>query len=139
MRKKFQKLNRESLTFCRKLVIQHLNSVETQFAECFDYPSKVAQNATVSAMSYRGFKDKWFACVNIEYHSRIKSIFKGTVINEIHETSEMLQVKPNNIYEDNYFEFDTDFSQPDAGDMYQIQVHRSKASAVISHFLAKQD
>lgn len=48
-----------------------------------------------------------------------------------------LQVTPNNIYEDSYFEFDTDSSEPDSGDMYQIQ--RSKADAIISHFLADQD
>ncbi|XP_022814700.1 uncharacterized protein LOC111348347 [Spodoptera litura] len=137
LRKKLQKLNRESLTFCQMLVKKYLESVETRFAEFFDFSSKVAQNAAVAAMSYPRFKDKWLACVNIEYHSRIKSIFKGAVIKEIHEAPETLQVTPNNIYEDRYFEFDTDSSEPDSGDMNQIQ--RSKADAIISHFLADQD
>lgn len=49
LRKKLQKLNREYLTFCQMLINKYLNSVETRFAEVFDFSSKVAQNVTVSA------------------------------------------------------------------------------------------
>lgn len=92
LRKKLQKLNKEPLVFCKKLAEKYLESVETQFSEFFDVSSKVSQNAVVAAMSYPRFKDKWLACINIEYHSRIKSVFKGAVVKEIHEAPESFQI-----------------------------------------------
>lgn len=128
LRKKLQKLNRESLTFCQNLAKIYLESVEARFADFFDFSSKVAQNAAIAAMSYPRFKDKWIACVGIEDRSRINSIFKEAVVKEIYEASETIEVAPNNSYEDSYFEFDTDSGG-----------QRCKEDVIISHYLADQD
>lgn len=89
--KKLQKHNLATFVFCETLAENYLENLEVRFSDFFHISSNVAHNAAVAVMSYSRFKGNWIACINLEYHSEIKSIFKGAAIKEIHDTSETLQ------------------------------------------------
>jgi len=64
LRKKLRRIEQSELKYCKKLATSYLLSVENRFEEYFDAKTPKGEFASIAALSYPRFKNKWFSCID---------------------------------------------------------------------------
>uniref|UniRef100_A0A2A4JC28 HAT C-terminal dimerisation domain-containing protein n=1 Tax=Heliothis virescens TaxID=7102 RepID=A0A2A4JC28_HELVI len=135
LRRKLKKLCNENFFYCNDLARKHLESLNNRFNDIFDFSNAKAQNAAIAAISLPRFKTKWFTCIPIEEHQRLKTFFKAAIAKEVTENAEFSSAINKQNKED-FFQFDSSSSDTEE-DVCRVQ--RSKADLIVSCYLSDMD
>ncbi|KAF9809414.1 hypothetical protein SFRURICE_003511 [Spodoptera frugiperda] len=99
---------KNNFVYCKPLIEAYRQGVENRFKKIFDVTTPEAENATIAALSYPRFKNKWLTCLEPSDRTKILKIFKTCISKQINENETATVATRKANQENIFFNFDAD-------------------------------
>uniref|UniRef100_A0A2H1VYL3 SFRICE_034675 n=1 Tax=Spodoptera frugiperda TaxID=7108 RepID=A0A2H1VYL3_SPOFR len=127
-------------TYIMPLIEAYRQGVENRFKKIFDVTTPEAENATIAALSYPRFKNKWLTCLEPSDRTKILKIFKTCISKQINENETATVATRKANQENIFFNFDADSSYSDTSmtETNSSAAPLTKAELLMLHFFAEE-